>query len=100
MELGAGLDNPTKIFQDNLGSIKWTEKRTEVRHVKHMALKYSRIRELVENHELEALYVPLAEYKADSLTKALPDVTAEQHRKYLEIADVNLRGRVGTKPSD
>lgn len=73
---------------------------TEVSHVTHLALRYSHVRECVENQETEVLYVPSPENKADSLTKALPDDTAEQHRKCLKIADVTLWGCVGIEGSD
>lgn len=98
MELEAGLEHPTKIFQDNFGAIKWTKEMTGARHVKHIALKYSHVGESVESHEIEVLYVPSAENKPIISPEHYP--ASRQHREYLKISDVNLRGRVGKDSSD
>lgn len=70
-ELSIAQASETIIYQDNLGFIKWTSHVQGLRHVKHVALRYHYIRNIVESRQIKVVYTPSAKNKADSLTKVL-----------------------------
>ena len=60
---------PTKVYQDNQGSIIWGQ--GGLRNVRHIQLKYNYSQYLIKNMEIELEYIPSTENPADGLTKPL-----------------------------
>ena len=58
IELDIDVNFPTKVNQDNLGSIKWTNAVQGLRNVKHIEVKYHYVRDHVDNKHIVVLYVP------------------------------------------
>ena len=84
-ELGMTSRLPTTVFQDNLGAIAWTDEVQGLRRVKHVGIRYHFVRGSVERREVEIVYTPSAENKADSLTKVLAGQLHDVHRRYLGV---------------
>lgn len=95
-ELGLPQDKPTVMFQDNLGTIKWTESVQGLRNVKHVGIRYHYVREAVESSAIIVQYVSTLFNRADSLTKALIGDIFVKHRKWLGVDKLsNLTGPRG-----
>ncbi len=60
---------PTKVYQDNQGSIIWGQ--GGLRNVRQIQLKYNYSQYLIKNMEIELEYIPSTENPADGLTKPL-----------------------------
>lgn len=57
-DIGLELPKPTTIFQDNLGTISWTEEVQGLRKAKHIGIKYHYVKESVQNGKIEVQYIP------------------------------------------
>lgn len=90
-EIGLAVQYPTNVYQDNLGTISWTTEVQGLRKVKHVGIRYSYVREAVDNQLVNVLYTPSIKNKADSLTKALVGPTYEEHRTMLSVAPASSR---------
>ena len=53
------------------------------KRTKHIDTKFHFIREEVDENSIQLVYTPTDQMTADLLTKALPQVKLEQHRKQL-----------------
>ena len=91
-ELDLFMDCPTKIYQDNLGTIQWTSEVQGLRKVKHVGIRYNFVKETVEEKKVEILYTPSQEKLADSLTKSLIGSAFASHREKLHVIPVSARG--------
>lgn len=80
-------DKPTKMRQDNLGTISWTEDINGLRKVKHVGIKYHYDRESVDSKVVEVGYTPSSENRSDSLTKVLIGAEFEKHRSCLSVTN-------------
>lgn len=78
-------NNPTPVYQDNLGTISWTEGVQGLRKVKHVDVKYHYVRSKVEDKTVQVLYRSSLKNKADSLTKCLGGVLFKTHLAYLNV---------------
>lgn len=93
-ELGFKIEGPTVMYQDNLGTIRWTSEVQGLRNVKHVGIRYSFVKEIVENQEIQVLYTPSEENKADSFTKSLVGASFDAHRDNLQVMSTSSRGGV------
>ena len=76
---------PTKFYEDNLGCIKCSENPVLHGRMKHIDIKYHRIKEFVKNGDCILIYVNTSHQIADLLTKALPKSTFTPLRDCLVI---------------
>lgn len=86
LELDLDSHEPTKVYQDNLGAIRWTEEVQGLRKVKHVGLCYNFVKEAVQNQDVRVLYTASVKNKDDSLTKVLAESSFDYHRSLLMVA--------------
>ena len=87
-ELGQEQANPTTVYQDNLGTISWTEEVQGLRNVNHIGIKYYYVREMVVNKAVTVIYTPSADNRADALTKVLSGQSFQVHKGHLGVYKV------------
>ena len=66
---------PTMFNEDNIGCIQCSEDPVLHGRMKHIDIKYHRIKEFVADGTCKLIYVPTHRQIADLLTKALKQVT-------------------------
>jgi hypothetical protein len=66
------VDRPIMVHEDNKGAIIITQNPVYNKRSKHIPMHSLRIRELVENGDVNITYTPSSENIADLFTKALP----------------------------
>ncbi|CAL1359321.1 unnamed protein product [Linum trigynum] len=71
-ELHHLISSPPIIYCDNLSAVKFSGNPIHHSRMKHLALDYQFVRELVQSFALRVLHIPKAHQLADSLTKPLP----------------------------
>ena len=71
------LANPTILYCDNQAAIALTKDRSFHAHTKHINIHYHFICFVVNSGSFLLLYCPTADMTVDTLTKALPSVTAK-----------------------
>jgi hypothetical protein len=71
-EIGYGQNAPTKVHEDNEGSIKVANNPRCHERLKHIDLKHHIIRDAIESKDIEVMHVQTANQDADILTKPLP----------------------------
>ena len=81
--MGYEQSQPTIIGEDNQSCIKLATNPVMHKRSKHIDTKFHFIREKVEDKTVELVYTPTDQLAADLLTKALPHVKVEQHRRML-----------------
>ena len=62
---------PLKLYTDNQGAIDTANQDHYQKRMKHVALHYHYVRDLVKKKQVELVYKPSQEMIADSLTKGL-----------------------------
>ena len=67
-ELGI-VQQKTKVFEDNQAAISIDTSLSVSGNCRHVVMRYSRVREAVQNGTLEVIYVPTNQQYADTLTK-------------------------------
>ena len=82
-DLGYEQTAPTLIGEDNQSCIKLATNPVMHKRSKHVDTKYDFIRDKIEEQSVELVYTPSDQLAADLLTKSLPQVKVEQHRKTL-----------------
>ena len=82
-EMGYEQTQPTIIGEDNQSCIKLATNPVLHKRSKHIDTKFHFIREKVDDNSIQLVYTPTDQLAADLLTKALPQVKVEQHRKQL-----------------
>ena len=80
-EMGYEQTQPTIIGEDNQSCIKLATNPVMHKRSKHIDTKFHFIREKVDDNSIQLVYTPTDQLAADLLTKALPQVKVEQHRK-------------------
>lgn len=70
--VGCKCDKPTTLYVDNQSAIRLIRNPEFHKRTKHIDIKYHYVREKVENHEIEVVFVPTEAQLADVFTKALP----------------------------
>ena len=71
---------PTMFHEDNLGCLKCSEDPVLHGRMKHIDIKYHKIKEFVADKTAKLIYVPTNRQIADILTKALPKATFQKMR--------------------
>lgn len=84
-DIGIKIEKPTKIYEDNQACIGIAEEPREHKRMKHIDVKYNKIRELVFLKMIKVLYVPSAQQLADIFTKSLPANSFEYLRSKLNL---------------
>ena len=56
-----------------------------LRNVKHVSIRYYFVKEAVQRKDVEVVYTPSVEKKADPLTKALGGSLFDTHRKEQKV---------------
>lgn len=69
-QLGIHCKTP-KIYEDNLGALKWAKDPVEHKRTKHIDIKFHFIRELIDNQVIELDYIETSKMLADITTKPL-----------------------------
>ena len=82
-DMGYAQTAATLIGEDNQSCIKLATNPVMHKRSKHIDTKYHFIREKIDDKSVELVYTPTDQLGADLLTKALPQVKVEQHRKQL-----------------
>ena len=81
--MGYEQTQPTIIGEDNQSCIKLATNPVMHKRSKHIDPKFHFKREKVDNNSIQLVYRPTDKLAADLLTKALPQVKVEPHRKQL-----------------
>ena len=76
---------PTMFHEDNLGCLKCSEDPVLHGRMKHIDIKYHKIKEFVANKTAKLIYVPTHRQIADLLTKSLPKATFQKLRDCMVI---------------
>ena len=82
-ELGASVNYPIRLFNDNSGVVKQSTKQVNHTAAKHYRVTQAFIRQQTDNGMIEVEQVASAENTADILTKALDRVLFFKHRANL-----------------
>ena len=70
-ELGVFLPSPPVIYSDNLGATYLCANPVFHSRMKHLAIDYHFVRDLVQNQNLRVVHISGADQLADALTKSL-----------------------------
>ena len=91
-EIGVYVQLLTPTFQDNLGAIAWTQEVQGLRKVKHVRLRYHFVKEAVSRRDVEVLYTPSLDNKADTFTKATGGSLFNAQRIALKVLQLSYKG--------
>ena len=89
-EMGHEQTAPTKMYDDNQGSLALCRSRMTTTRTKHIDVRYHFCREKVESGDVEVLYCPTEDMWADVLTKPL---AAPRHARLASAIMVGAAGR-------
>lgn len=81
-------------YQDNLGTIRWTSEVLGLRNVKHIGIRYLFVKEIVEHGDIQVLFTPSEENKADRFTKTLVGTSFTNHLDSMQVTATSSRGGV------
>ncbi|CAI0453850.1 unnamed protein product [Linum tenue] len=98
-ELHYSLPAAPTLYCDNLGAVNFSSNPVFHSRMKHLALDYHFVRQLVNSRQLLVRYLPTASQLADLLTKALPVTRFRLLGCKIGLADAAsiLRGRIREK---
>ena len=85
LEMGFPIKTPIPIYVDNQGAIFNASNPTHERKTKHIAVRYHKIREYVEEGSVDLFYVRTDENPSDIFTKPLGRIKFELFRKSLGL---------------
>lgn len=96
-ELGIQLSQPPAIFTDNIGANYLCVNPVFHTRMKHLAIDYHFVRDLVAKKELQVSHVPSSHQLADLLTKPLSRSRHEFLTSKIGVVEISsiLRGRKG-----
>ena len=92
-ELGEPQSSHIVLFQENLGTICWTDSLQCIRKVKHIGVKYNYFGSKVGENTFKVHFSPSAKNQADAFTKILGADLFKTHRDYIRVVDKPLLGR-------
>ena len=78
--VGQAQTKPTKILEDNQGTISMSRNPRNNSRTKHIDIKYHFVREAVEKNETDIVHCSTQKMVADTLTKGLTKPAFEIHR--------------------
>lgn len=84
-ELAVEPNEPTTINEDNQSCIKAAEKPKNHKRMKHVAVKYHVVRDMIEKGLVKLQYIPTGEQTADIMTKGLGRIQFEKLRTNLNL---------------
>ncbi|CAL1409091.1 unnamed protein product [Linum trigynum] len=98
-ELRQPLSVSPTLFSDNLGATSFSSNPVFHSRMKHLALDYHFVRQLVQDGRLTVRYIPTAQQLADVLTKPLAATRFLLLRSKIGVVDTTsiLRGRIREK---
>lgn len=79
------------MYQDNLVAISCTGEVQGLRNVKHVGMRYHKVKEPVENEHVVVWYILSKWNKAESLAKVLGGSFFKTHRRHLHVKDASSR---------
>ncbi|CAL1355122.1 unnamed protein product [Linum trigynum] len=96
VELRQPVPAPPTLYSDNLGATYFCSNPVFHSRMKHLALDYHFVRQLVHAGRLRVCYIPTAHQLADALTKPLSTTRFLLLRSKIGIVDTSsvLRGRI------
>ena len=86
-DLQCNTDGPTKIYQDNQGTMALAKNPTFHTRTKHIDTKYHFSREQVKSGTVELEYLCTDEMVADALTKAVSRCKSEEFARGINLCD-------------
>ncbi|CAL1385136.1 unnamed protein product [Linum trigynum] len=93
-ELHQPPPHPPVLYSDNLGAVHFSANPVFHSRMKHLALDFHFVRELVQASALHVRHIPTAHQLADSLTKPLPITRFQLLRSKIGVEPASiLRGR-------
>ncbi|CAL1391748.1 unnamed protein product [Linum trigynum] len=98
-ELRQPLAAAPTVYSDNLGATYFSSNPVFHSRMKHLALDYHFVRQLVQSGRLHVSYIPTTNQLADALTKPLPSPRFLLLRAKIGVVDTSsvLRGRISDK---
>ncbi|CAL1403910.1 unnamed protein product [Linum trigynum] len=98
-ELHQPLSSSPTLHCDNLGAVHFSANPIHHSRMKHLALDYLFVRDLVQSKELHVQHIPTSHQLADSLTKPLPITRYQLLRSKIGVVPATiLRGRDKASP--
>ncbi|CAL1375176.1 unnamed protein product [Linum trigynum] len=95
IELHQPVSSPPTLYCDNLGAVNFSANPIHHSRMKHLALDFLFVRDLVQSASLHVRHIPTAHQLADSLTKPLPITRFQLPRSKIGVVPSSiLRGRV------
>ena len=88
-EVGADMNRPTIVMEDNQGAISLAKNPGSCRRTKHLDIRYHFTREAVEHGFIQMVYCHTSDMVADILTKPLPRMQFEKLRDGLGMVSVD-----------
>ena len=87
---------PTMSHEDNLGCLKCSEDPVLHGRMKHIDIKYHRLKEFVTDGSCKLIYVPTDRQIADLLTKSLPKADFIKYRDCMVIDPFGINSKATT----
>ena len=78
-------DEPTKVHEDNQGTIALSRNPKSHPCAKHIDIKFHYVREVIEKKKMDLVYCPTEEMIADIMTKGLPKPRFEELRSQIGV---------------
>ncbi len=75
------IEKKVTIYEDNVGAMKLAENWESTKCTKHIDIRYHHIREMIENEEIEIMHIKSTNQPADAMTKSLPVMAFEKHKR-------------------
>ena len=82
------LDDPTTIYEDNIGAIELSRNAKFHNRTKHIDIAHHFVRERVKTKTIDVTHCPSKEMIADILTKGIPKFQFEKLRDLLGVTDI------------
>jgi hypothetical protein len=91
-ELGLSLEMPTTLYEDNLGTIDFSENQKALRRMKHIDVKFHFVKSHVDDKTIDIKYKPTAEMTTNIFTKFLSPHIYHYHAKSLSLSPSTFEG--------
>ena len=88
-DVGLSQSSPTRIWEDNQGTIALMHNDIKNKRTKHIEIKWFWIRDQVQSGLVDMRYCPTGDMLADIMTKQLPTSKFEELRTRLRIIDLS-----------
>ena len=88
VDLNIAKANPIIIYDDNTAAINLAKSSRNHPKVKHMHIKFSYIRDMVNSNEIQLRYIPTENNISDIFTKGLSTLKFEKMRALLGLTEI------------